>query len=71
MSQREYHVMDVVLIEDRQTTRYTCPICQRCLEDGPEGIAMVHKGDQSALHRGGSLVLSDQEVEQAPQPSLH
>jgi hypothetical protein len=69
MSHREFHVMNAVLIEDRQTMRYTCQVCQRCLEDGPE----IHKGDQSASHRGGSLGPAHYEVEQEPpvQPRLH
>ena len=73
MSQREFHVMNAVLVEDRQTMRYTCPVCQRCLEDGPDGMTMIHKGDQSASHRGGSLGPAQCEVEQdAPaQPLLH
>ena len=64
MSHREFHVMAVELIADRQVTRYTCPTCQRCLEDGPEGITLLHKGDQEASHRGGSLVGLQQDVEQ-------
>jgi hypothetical protein len=73
MSQREFHVMNTELIEDRQTMRYTCPVCQRCLEDGPEGITLIHKGDQSASHSGGSLGPAHCEVEQArpAQPVLH
>jgi hypothetical protein len=73
MSPREFHVMNAELIEDRQTMRYTCPVCRRCLEDGPEGFTMVHQGDQSASHRGGSLVPAQCEVEQdAPaRPVLH
>ena len=80
MSFVEHHVMTADLIEDRQTMRYTCPVCQRCMEDGPEGLAVIHKGDPSASHRGGSLSSSmQQEVEQdlppshraGPQPHLH
>lgn len=73
MSHREVHVMQAVLIEDRQTMRYTCPVCQRCVEDGPEGITVIHKGDQMASHRGGSLVPSDCEITQdlSARPVLH
>ena len=56
--------MAVEVITDRQVTRYTCPTCQRCLEDGPDGIALLHKGDQEASHRGGRLPGFGQEVEQ-------
>jgi hypothetical protein len=72
--QREFHVMDAVLIEDRQTMRYTCPVCQRCVEDGPEGVAMIHGGDRAASHRGGSITTMQPEVEQevgAAKPALH
>jgi len=55
MNPPEVHAMDVELVADRQTVRYTCPVCQRCLEDGPEGLTMIHQGDQSAVHRGGML----------------
>ena len=77
MSHREFHVMNAELIEDRQTMRYTCPVCQRCLEDGPEGITTIHKGDQLAAHRGGSISSIQQDVEQEreqrprEQPRLH
>ena len=64
MSPREHHVMTAELIEDRQTMRYTCPTCQRCLEDGPEGLALLHKGDQGASHQGGVLGQVQYEVEQ-------
>ena len=37
MNLREFHPMNTLFIEDRQTMRYTCPVCQRCLEDGVEG----------------------------------
>lgn len=60
----EHHVLTVELIEDRQTTRYSCPICQRCLEDGPEGFTVIHRGDPSARHRGGSISAVEHDVEQ-------
>ena len=66
MSHREFHVMTAELIEDRRTMRYTCAVCQRCVEDGPEGIAMIHNGDQFASHRGGSISSVEQSVEQEP-----
>jgi hypothetical protein len=68
MNHPEFHVMSTVFIEDRQTMRYTCPVCQRCVEDGADGITMIHKGDLTASHRGGSISLAQQEVEQAPKP---
>jgi hypothetical protein len=73
MTHREYHVMNAELIEDRLTMRYTCTTCQRCLEDRPEGITILHKGDPRASHRGGSLRNSSVEIEQvAPEkPVLH
>lgn len=63
---REYHVLTVELIEDRQTTRYSCPICHRCMEDGPEGLTLIHRGDPSASHRGGSITAVEYDVEPAP-----
>jgi hypothetical protein len=73
MSYPELHVMNTVFIKDRQTMRYTCPVCQRCVEDGTDGITIIHKGDPSASHRGGSIALVQQEVEQPPKakPVLH
>jgi hypothetical protein len=68
MSRPEFHLMQPVLNEDRATMRYSCPICDRCVEDGPEGITIVHKGDQSAVHRGGSLRSIDHSMEQVSQP---
>jgi hypothetical protein len=64
VSQREHHVMTAELIADRQTMRYTCPVCQRCLEDGPEGLTMISKGDPLAVHRSGRLRPMSPEVEQ-------
>jgi hypothetical protein len=74
MDQREIHVMSAELIEERRTMRYTCPICQRCLEDGPDGITIIHRGDRSAAHRAGRMVPNQVELEQEPDrgpPALH
>lgn len=66
---REQHVLTVELIEDRQTMRYSCPTCHRCFEDGPEGLTVIHRGDPSAAHRGGSMAAVEHEVEQHAAPS--
>ena len=73
MNLREFHPMNTLFIEDRQTMRYTCPVCQRCVEDGVEGLTVVHKGDPTASHRGGALAPTQHEVEQNPpiKPVLH
>ncbi len=73
MTHPEVHRMDTELISDRQTMRYSCPICQRCVEDGPEGITIVHKGDSTVAHRGGALEVSHDVFEQDLQgkPVLH
>lgn len=65
---REQHVLTAELIEDRQTMRYSCPTCHRCLEDGPEGLIMIHRGDPSAAHRGGSIEAVEHEIEQNDPP---
>jgi hypothetical protein len=66
MSHREFHVMTVERLAERQVTRYSCPTCQRCVEDGPEGITLLYRGDQDASHRGGSLRGFAQDFEQQP-----
>jgi len=69
----EVHHMDAELVHDRQTMRYRCTVCAWCVEDGPEGVAVVSKGDPIAAHRGGQLEVVTDEVEQDPQakPLLH
>jgi hypothetical protein len=57
MSTSRWHRMDVESIAERATTRYSCPICHRCVEDGPEGLRIVHRGDTSVGHRGGSIAI--------------
>lgn len=74
MGHRELHIMSAVLLEDRQTMRYTCTQCQRCLEDGPEGLTLVFRGDPGATHQAGSIPPAIQEVEPLepnPPPTLH
>jgi hypothetical protein len=73
MLHTELHVMTVELIADRQTVRYSCPICHRCLEDGPDGIIIIHKGDQEARHRGGNIATLGADIEQdrPRSPVLH
>jgi hypothetical protein len=69
----EVHVLQTELIADRQTVRYSCPVCHRCLEDGPEGITIIHKGEQQVRHRGGGISTLQSEVGQEPpsKPVLH
>lgn len=67
MPRLEFHVMQAVLSEDRATTRYNCPVCDRCVENGPDGITIVHRGNQNAVHRGGSLLGIEHAVEQMPE----
>jgi hypothetical protein len=60
------HPMTVERFADRQTTRYTCPVCQRCVEDGPDGLTILFRGDPQASHRGGVFAL---EVEDFDAPA--
>ncbi|MBL8325824.1 MAG: hypothetical protein JNJ89_12805 [Rubrivivax sp.] len=73
MDHREFHVMDAELIRERQTMRYTCPACQRCMEDGPDGITVLHAGDRSARHRAGTVKAVVDDIDTVPQPphTLH
>lgn len=66
MRQPEVHPMRAELSDDRATMRYSCPICERCVEDRPEGLVVVHTGDPHAMHRGGALATFEHDVEQAP-----
>jgi hypothetical protein len=66
MSQGDFHIMTAVLIEERQVMRYTCTVCPRCLEDGPEGITVIHRGDAAAMHRGGRIAPGQGDIEQEP-----
>jgi hypothetical protein len=73
MHSLHFHRMDTELIAERRTVRYTCPTCQRCVEDGPDGLRVLHKGDLSVGHRGGSLDIEQDEpaaVVETP-PTLH
>lgn len=67
------HTMKTELITERQTMRYTCPVCQRCMEDRPEGLVLLNKGDQHARHVAGVFSTIEMEIEQAPpvKPVLH
>jgi hypothetical protein len=74
MHPREHHVMQAELDAEQGTMRYTCPRCRRCVEDGPDGIKIVHRGDLEAVHQGGSLAGPSLEIESepaAPPPVLH
>lgn len=66
MDLTETHVMTTELFAERRTMRYSCPLCQRCMEDGPEGLRIIQKGDPTARHVGGVLAASlRREIEQA------
>ena len=67
------HFMTTELSTDRRTVRYSCAVCDRCVEDGPEGLTVIHKGDSQARHRGGSIGLQQPEVSQdlPTRPVLH
>ena len=73
MTSLRFHRMDTELIAERHTMRYTCPTCQRCVEDGPEGTRVLHRGDLSVGHRGGSFDLEHDEPTAMiePRPILH
>ena len=60
------HPMQVQRFAERQVTRYTCRICQRCVEDGPEGLTIIARGDPWASHRAGVFALEVDEVESTP-----
>ncbi len=68
MNHAPIHPMDAELIHDRQTMRYRCTVCAWCVEDGPEGVTVVQKGDPTAAHRGGALEVVTDDVEPDPQP---
>ncbi|MEY8879182.1 MAG: hypothetical protein AB9M60_21910 [Leptothrix sp. (in: b-proteobacteria)] len=72
MSPNEHHTLHIELIAERQTVRYHCAICERCVEDGPDGLRVLVRGDPLASHSGGSFEMHA-EVEQpsAPPPMLH
>ncbi len=53
MTMTAQHTMETSWIEDRQVSRYTCRSCARCVEDGPDGLRVLVRGDQTASHRGG------------------
>lgn len=61
MSTSRWHRMDVELIAERSITRYSCPICHRCVEDGPDGLRIVHRGDTEVGHRGGAIAVDHDE----------
>ncbi len=74
MGHRELHLMHAALDEERDTMRYTCRSCARCVEDGPDGLRVLHRGDLEAQHQGGSLNAVALEIEAeppAPPPLLH
>jgi hypothetical protein len=68
MTPAAVHPMTVERIADRQTTRYTCPVCQRCVEDGPDGLTILFRGDPAASHRAGVFALEIEELEAAAAP---
>jgi hypothetical protein len=74
MGHRALHLMHAALDEARDTMRYTCRTCDRCVEDGPEGLRILRAGDLQAVHQGGSLSSLALELEAeppAPPPVLH
>jgi hypothetical protein len=60
----ETHDMQVEFISELRTMRYSCRICGRCLEDRPDGLVMIERGDSTARHRAGRLQGIESEVEQ-------
>jgi hypothetical protein len=73
MVHREFHVMNAELIRERRTMRYTCPVCARCMEDGPEGFQLIQAGDRAAVHRAGAVAPVVESVDQdlPPPRTLH
>lgn len=72
MPPREWHRWDIRVEHDTQVVRYVCPQCGRCMEDRPEGLVLLERGDPSARHGGGEL--SDVATElsaSAPPPPTH
>lgn len=63
MEHLEHHVMHAALGESAGTMRYSCPTCHRCVEDGPDGLRILVKGNQSAVHRAGALMVAPSEIE--------
>lgn len=77
MTRSPPHTMDARWIADQMTTRYSCRSCGRCVEDGPEGLRVLVRGDVSAVHRGGVLTVQAEvdadggDAVPAPAPVLH
>lgn len=69
----EVHLMQVELIADRRTVRYSCAACGRVMEDGPDALVVLSRGDPQARHHGGTLreVQADVEADDSPPPALH
>jgi hypothetical protein len=53
MIQSTQHTIDTPWVEDQLTTRYTCRSCPRCVEDVPEGLRVLARGDVHAIDQGG------------------
>lgn len=73
---REVHVMTATLSDDGRTVRYTCTRCARCIEDGPDGLKVLARGDHGARHRGGQAAPEVRDIDAddaaaAPPPVLH
>lgn len=69
MNLTEIHLYEVTHIAELRTVRYTCRACGRCMEDRPEGLVLLDRGDAQATHSGGSLNELNAELEQDVAPS--
>lgn len=68
MKPTEFHLYEVTRIAEQRTVRYLCRTCGRCMEDRPEGLVLVHRGDTTVTHGGGTLKDTTLELDQDASP---
>jgi len=71
MSKLNLHFMQTEMVADQQLVRFSCPICERCVESGPDGLRILVRGDTSVRHQGGSVVMGAEVDAERERPTLH
>ncbi len=64
----EVHLWTIELVADQGLVRYSCRSCGRCMEDGPDGLRLLTRGDTEVVHHGGSLSEPVVELQQHEPP---